>query len=312
MKLHQLEIFECVTRHQSVTKAAHELHMSQPAVSLQLKLLEEECGRQLYCRTRYGIAMTDEGRAFLSAVRPILAQMEKLEIEFTAKTRPSRSESLSIAANNTLSSTIVPRAVSEFSECYPNVRFVLDIAHSDQIEKRILGSEVEVGLITRPNNWGQIFYEPYEEHETVAFVPKNSRLHKGTMSLADLTSHPLVVKKDCPSVQELESRGFDVMISLQCNARESVKMAVKKGLGIGLLFDVPMESDLELDDMRIINVPELREIRHRSYIIYPRGAKLSPNARNFVATLRQMKSRPVPIPGESRDEASGLAAAEIP
>jgi len=310
MKLHQLEIFESVTRHQSVTNAARELHMSQPAVSLQLKLLEEECGRQLYSRTRYGIAMTDEGRAFLAAIRPILAQMEKLQIEFTNNTRPVRSECLSIAANNTLSSTIVPRAVSAFSDLYPNVKFVLDIAHSDLIEKRIINGDVEVALITRPNNWGQICYEPYEEHETVAFVPKDSYLDTGTMSLADLTSHPLVVKKGCPCVQELESRGFDLKISLQCNARESVKMAVKKGLGIGLLFDVPTESDLELDDMRIMNVPELREIRHQSYVIYPRGSKLSPNARNFLETLRQLKIRSSANPLNCQDDALGLVTVE--
>lgn len=299
MKLHQLEIFESVARHQSVTNAAHELHMSQPAVSLQLKVLEQECGQQLYYRTSYGIALTDRGRAFLNAAFPILAQVEKLHADFTTRKRPDQPECLSLAANNTLSSTIVPRAVSAFSDRHPNVRLLLDIAHSGEIERRVLSAEYEVALITRPTNSPEIFYEPYEEHETVAFVPKNSQLYKETMSLADLTSHPLVVKKGCPCIQELDRRGFSLTISLQCNARESVKMAVKRGLGIGLLFDLPSESDLEQDEMGIINVPEMREIRHQSYLIYRRGRKLSPNARNLVETLRGMKSRPGSVPKDA-------------
>ena len=85
MTLHQLRIFEAVARHLNITRASQELHMSQPAVLQQLKLLEEQCGARFVVRTNQGVELTERGRAFLSAIRPIVARVENVESLFKIK-----------------------------------------------------------------------------------------------------------------------------------------------------------------------------------------------------------------------------------
>jgi DNA-binding transcriptional LysR family regulator len=290
MKLHQLEIFECVSRHLNFTSAASELHISQPAVSSQLKLLEEEYGTPFYKRTNHGVEMTEKGEAFLRAVRPILLQIQKLQSDFKTRDKSKRASSLAVATNNTLSATIMPRAIAAFRQRHPKVKLLLEIMHSDAIERRILESEIEVALITRPSHSENFIYEPYEEHETAAFVHNDSAVSGRRMTLGELTRHPLVVKTGCPCVRELKKRGLELTIALECNAREAVKMAVKRGLGIGMLFNPPKDSDLAKDGMRLINVPELKKLKHNSFLVYGRHSKLSSVGRDFVEILQEIRT----------------------
>jgi DNA-binding transcriptional LysR family regulator len=90
MTLHQLRIFESVTRHLNITRASKELHMSQPAVSQQLKLLERQLAERLIVRTRHGVELTEQGRAFLDAVRPIIAQANKVATTFMVKSKAKK------------------------------------------------------------------------------------------------------------------------------------------------------------------------------------------------------------------------------
>ena len=79
MTLHRLKIFECVVRYLNITKASATLHMSQPSVSQQLKLLEEEFGKKFFTRVSQGVELTAEGKEFFDAIRPMLAEAENLE-----------------------------------------------------------------------------------------------------------------------------------------------------------------------------------------------------------------------------------------
>src|SRR5262245_14976780 len=90
MTLHQLRIFESVARHLNVTRASKELHMSQPAVSQQLKFLERQFRERLIVRTRQGLKLTEQGRAFLNAVEPIIAQADRIEINFRIKSNEKK------------------------------------------------------------------------------------------------------------------------------------------------------------------------------------------------------------------------------
>jgi DNA-binding transcriptional LysR family regulator len=85
MTLHQLRIFESVARHLNITRASKELHMSQPAVSQQLKILQRQFAHKLIVTTRHGVKLTEQGQAFLDAVRPIIEQADRIEITFRIK-----------------------------------------------------------------------------------------------------------------------------------------------------------------------------------------------------------------------------------
>jgi len=96
MTLHQLRIFESVARHLNVTRASQELHMSQPAVSQQLKLLEQQYGARFVVRIGQGVGLTERGRAFLDAIKPIIAKVEEVESTFKVKSNEKRSSFLTV------------------------------------------------------------------------------------------------------------------------------------------------------------------------------------------------------------------------
>src|SRR5262245_38115070 len=87
MTLHQLRIFECVVRHLNITKASVALHISQPSVSQQLKLLEEEFGTRFFMRLNQGVELTAEGDEFFNAIQPLLTEAEHLEKRFKSSSR---------------------------------------------------------------------------------------------------------------------------------------------------------------------------------------------------------------------------------
>jgi len=107
MTLHQLKIFAAVARHLSITKASEELGMSQPAVSHQLKLLEEEFEKSFYFSSNIGVQLTREGQIFLSKTAPILAKVGEVETSFKPKQQQHKPDSLIVGGNHTLSVTLL-------------------------------------------------------------------------------------------------------------------------------------------------------------------------------------------------------------
>jgi DNA-binding transcriptional LysR family regulator len=169
MTLHQLRIFECVVRHLSVTKASMELHLTQPSVSQQLKLLEEEFGRKFFVRLNQGMELTSEGKEFFNAILPLLAQADNLEKRFKTTGNTNDRGLLIVGGSRNVSGEILPKLLMAFKERHPSAQFVLETDHSPAIEKRLVASEFDIGLITNPSYRTEIIYEPYEEMELVAF-----------------------------------------------------------------------------------------------------------------------------------------------
>ncbi|HEX9743745.1 MAG TPA: LysR family transcriptional regulator [Nitrospiraceae bacterium] len=290
MKLNQLRIFEAVARHHNVTNAAKELRLSQPAVSLQLKCLEQEYGSKFYLRTNHGVELTPQGKSFLQAIRPVLAQLDRIEVKFRERKKKQKTNVLSIGGNNTICATVFPKVFMAFRERYPDVDLLVETAGNRTVEDYLRDGKVEVALITGPSYAPTNVYEAYEMHRAVAFVPPEHPLAGCTLELQELATHPLVVKKESTSIVEIVRRGYELKIVLQCESAEAVKIAVQSGLGVGLLFSGRVAGEIAKGELRAINVPELEEITRQSFIMYARNKPLSASAENFIQTLRSMRT----------------------
>jgi LysR family transcriptional regulator, low CO2-responsive transcriptional regulator len=287
MKLHQLKIFEAVAHHLSVTNAADALNMSQPAVSLQLKLLEKEYGTTFYERNKHGMKLTAQGLKFLLAVRPILDHVTKLESEFDVRKRKSQTDILNIGANHTFSVILLPEIIVEFKKSHPETTIVAKTASNNDMEEEVVNGEVDIALITHATFSPHCTYEAYGELEVVAFVRADSPLGTGSMSLAELTQNPLIVRRGSAILQEFTRSGYKLNLALQCDATEAVKIAIRSGLGVGLLFRPRIGAELERHEFRIIDVPELKTMNTKSFIVYDRRRGLSHIARDFVEELHR-------------------------
>jgi DNA-binding transcriptional LysR family regulator len=283
MTLHQIRIFVTVARHLNVTKAARELKISQPALSRQLKVLEQEYGAVFYVKTNKGVGLTEQGRAFLEAIRPLLTQSENVERSFKTDL-DARKHSLAVGGSRTLSVTVLPEILMAFKQTYPWVKVVLDTHDSWRVEQGVLNSETEIGLIINASYSPLLTYEAYGEHELAAFVCSKRPFGQSRMTLEELTKVPLVVKTGCRSLGEFSKRGYKPNLAMECRANECVKTAVRKGIGVGILFRESVEDD---QDLKIINVPELKTVEAKSYIIWDKYKPLTLLAQAFLQLLRE-------------------------
>ena len=290
MTLHQLRIFECVGTVSNITKASEILHTSQPSVSQQLKLLEEEFGAKFFARQSQGVELTYEGKQFLDAVKPILTQAELVEKTFKRNPNGNRTVLLKIGGSNNVSADVLPHLLMTFKQTHPLVQFTLETNDSAVIEKRVLNSEVEIGLITNPSYRSEIVYQPYEEMQVVAFcLPVNPVAGK-TLSLRELAQLPLVVRTGGRIEHALSSHRQLVNISVRCEASAAVKAAVGLGMGVGVLYRNAVASRVASGTLKLIDVPELKEMGVQSFIIFHKRRPIAPVAAEFLEMLRRRDS----------------------
>jgi DNA-binding transcriptional LysR family regulator len=287
MTLHQLRIFDAVARHLNITNASAELHMSQPAVTHQLKLLEQRYGGQFYRKTGQGIALTESGVSFLAAIRPILNEVANFERQYD-RTIEKRQGSLKIGGTHSLCITVLPEVIMAFKQTHPATQFTLETDDSRVIEEQISTASIDVALITHPSYKPNLSVEPHQKLEVVAFASASSPLGGKTMSLSELAQLPLVIRKDSKILKEL-LLGYKPTIAVLCKDSAAVQAAVQKGMGVGILTGDSIKNSIESGSLIRLNVPELKKIALQSFIVFDQQKPLSPIAKDFLNLLRNRK-----------------------
>lgn len=294
MTLHQLKIFAAAARHLNLKKASRELRISQPSVSYQLKLLQEECQTKLYRKIGRGIQLTEEGRIFLLDAELILLQVEKLIGKFSSNLTERKAEFLTVGGSRNPSTSFVPTLLGVFKKTHPEVEITLRTDTSLAIEHLVLNSEVDIAVVTNPSKSPPLICEPCRQEQVVIFASRRHPLAKREkLTLAELSAAPFIIKRgteDAPSMSEqilkqVEKGGLKLNIIMRCDSPEVVKAAVKTGIGLGLSYRDILEPDIR-GDLKVIKVPELKT-QVNSFIIYHKDRPLSPNAQEFLTLLRE-------------------------
>lgn len=292
MTINQLKIFDAVARHLNVTKAAREIRISQPTASKQLRLLEDEFGLKFHLRIGQGIRLTEDGLLFWNTVRPILQQIQNLGKTFRTGVRQARF--LRVAGTESPSISLLPEALKAFKLTHPDVQPVLRTSGSDAIEQLVLNYGVEIGFINNPSYHPQIITQPLRSEEVMAVVSTRHPLaKKATLSQEEFAEVPLVIRTGGRIARQLEQRGFKLNIVMECESSEIVKAAVRSGIGIGLLYRDIVEPDLRTGYLKTIEIPELKTIDVKSFIIYHKGIPLSPAAKDFLTLLPHWPRKPI-------------------
>ena len=293
MTLHQLRIFECVVRHLNITKASVALHISQPSVSQQLKLLEEEFGTRFFMRLNQGVELTAEGDEFFNAIQPLLTEAEHLEKRFKSSSRENDTTPLIVGGSHNVSVNVLPKLLMAFKERHPSVQFILETNESRKIETRLLNSEAEIALITNPSHRAELMYESYEEMELVAFCLPTNPLARKKLTLKELAECPLVLRGGGRLEKVLTNLGYRMNVVLRCEASTTVKAAVRMGMGVGILYRNAIASRVAKGNLKIINVPELKEMGIKSFVVYDKRKPLAPMAQEFLQILREKAKLPI-------------------
>lgn len=294
MNLNQLRTFVCASRHRNLSNAALELGMSQPAVSLQMKKLEDEFGVKLYRASNRGIELTQMGHNFADSVRPLIEKLDHIERDLKLSSASAKAKLLTIGGTHTLTETVLLHRLVGFRKLYPDIRINIETGGSGEIEDQVRNSNIDIGLISGPSHFRECEYEEFGNQEMVAFVARDHPLDGHTLTLAQLMDEPLVTKKDGTCVKRLLNWGHKPNIALECGAADAVKAAVMKGLGVGLLFRARIEHDINRGDLGLIKVPELLRLSRKSFIVYKKNKRLSKAGLDFLADLKRQSEADTP------------------
>lgn len=292
MTLHQLRIATAVAKHLSITKVSQELHISQPAVSLQVRLLEEEYGIRLYEKNGRGIQLTQEGKKFIDSVEQILLRVDNLENEYKGILTAPNHDSLTIGGCYFASENILPVVLKAFKKTHLDAQLFIETKSPALIEDLVLKSKVDIALIVNPSFFPSIAYESYREEKLVAVISTHHPLaRRKKLSITELCEVPLVIKHPRrgpgiagPLFKALERQGIATTIELQCETAMATKAAIKAGLGLGILLGKHVEPDIQRGELKVVKIPQLNRTI-MTYIIYYKERTLAPAAKDFLALL---------------------------
>jgi DNA-binding transcriptional LysR family regulator len=294
MELQQLKIFAAVARHRNITKAAYELHTSQPALSKQLKKLEDTYDVRLLTRSAVGVDLTPEGVEFLKYVEPILQSLDNLERRFLKRAAIAAAPAVRVGAGYALSASLLPEVVEKFRREYPSVELILRSNVGTVLERMLIKDSLDLIITSLPPDRPELAFEPCMKIDIVAVAARGYSLPKhNTLKLKDLENLPLVVHSNPDQrgmtetfLRELRAQGIKPKILLRCDSPEAIKAAVLRKLGVGIIYYDVVREGLErriFKSVRIAGFPSEAE----SYVVYHKQRPLSLSGEAFLKILRR-------------------------
>jgi LysR family transcriptional regulator, transcriptional activator of the cysJI operon len=266
----RLVVFRRVAEQLSFRKAAEELYLTQPAVSLQIKALEEDLGVQLFDRTGTRIKLTAAGSVLLKYSERASSLLAKAEQDIAALSGEHAGH-LALGASTTIAQYVLPSLLGEFSRAYPRVHATLISGNTEQIVEAVEGQRIDLGLIEGPARSRGVKVEPFLKDELVLIA---STAHEWTelasISSADLCAAPLLVREHGSGTRRvlemaLERQGVKqsaLHIVMELDSTEAIKSAVEAGLGIGFVSRWAIAKDVRLNrSFKIVKVDSLNTQR---------------------------------------------------
>jgi DNA-binding transcriptional LysR family regulator len=298
MTFRQLELLASVAKHRSITQTAREFRVSQPAVSQQLKRLQDELGAILVKKNGKGIEITENGFSADKEGRLILSLVDGLKKKFLKSPESTTAASLTLAGGHVLSTSLLPALLARFSKTHPAAKLTLRTGNSREIEELILASKVDLAVITRPTFSTFLQTEPFRAETLTAFVSHRHPLAKRkTIEASDLPRVSLVVRVGRQGETPMEDRfrslgpkGSNLKIAMRCESPESLKEAVRNGVGVGVLPHEIIKRELARGEFKTVRLAGI-DLTGQNYIVYSKERPLSKPAQDFLALLRAERLR---------------------
>ena len=289
MTINQLKIFDLAAKYSNLTRVARELRISQPSITKQLKALEEDYGVKLYTRSVQGIKLTTLGQRFRDAIKPILLQLHDVENLLSNHVGKGKTSSLTIAAGESPSVSLMPGLFKAFKQTHPKVQLFLRTGDLETLEQVLATDEVEIAITTTLPLDNRFISESFFSAEVVAVAASTSPLSKRkNYNLQELSTVPVISKVGRRISSYIEQQaGIKLNIVLVCESVEAVKAAVMADIGMGFLYRNTVLAELQSDNLREIKLPLKKHLNIKWYTMYKKKRVLSSSAKDFLALLDQ-------------------------
>ena len=290
--MHQLKVFEAAARHGSFTRAAEELFLTQPTVSMQIKQLTKSVGLPLFEQVGKRLFLTEAGRELFATCREIFNVISQFEIT-VADLKGLKQGSLRLAVITT-AKYIIPRLLGPFCELYPGIDVSLQVTNHEGILERMTANLDDLYIMSQLPEHLDIQFQPFLENPLVVFAPVNHPLSTETnISLERLAQEPFIMREPGSGTRRaiqslLEENGIKVKVKLELGSNEAIKQAIAGGLGISVLSRHTLLSDAH--QFSILDAQHF-PIKRTWYIVHPSGKQLSIVARTYYEYLLEAAKR---------------------
>ena len=250
----RLQVFHTVARLLSFTKAAESLHMTQPAVTFQVRQLEEYFNTRLFDRTHNRISLTDAGKRvyeYADQIFELYAKMDNAVRDMTGEI----SGVLIIGASTTIAEYMLPSLLGDFKKKYPDVNVHLKVSNSDGIVSMVENNDIDLGVVEAPVLNKNLVVENCRNDRLVAIVPPQHELsNQRQVKLKDLLKYAYIAREEGSGTREvieeyLSSAGLkpsDVHVAMELGSPEAIKGAVEAGMGVSIVSEVTINKELKL------------------------------------------------------------------
>ena len=276
MTFRYLRIFEAVCRHMSITRAAQELYLSQPSVSLAIGELEKKYEVRLFDRIGKKLYLTPAGEELLGYARPLLSQIDDMEQHLRSGARKSI---LRVGVSMTVGSCLLPACAEQLAGDYPDIRVEALVERTSLIEQKVLENELDIGFVEGLPKAPQLIISPFAEDElAVVCAPDSALLRRGAIRCADLASIPLLLREKGSGTRAVvdnltDMQGVTLKPLWESMSTLALISGAKRGLGAAILPLRIVQKDLDRGELAILPVEDVQwkrqffRIQHRNKIL---------------------------------------------
>jgi DNA-binding transcriptional LysR family regulator len=290
VSLRQLQIFDAISRQGSFTRAAEQLFLTQPTVSMQIKKLEEGVGLPLFEQIGKQVHLTDAGKVLREHTRQILESFANLEMEM-ADLQGLKTGILRLAVVTT-AKYFAPRALGRFCERYPGVDVELKVTNRERLLERMAGNVDDLYIMGRPPESEDVVFEPYMANPLVVLAPRSHPLaNEKNIDPVRLADYPMIMRERGSGTRMavenfFQERGIPLKIRMELGSNEAIKHAIDANLGISVLSRHTLALEGEDGRLTVLDVQGF-PIPWQWCVGYVKGKRLSVIAKTFLAFLKE-------------------------
>lgn len=284
LTLRQLRAFSSVSRLLSFTKAAEDLNLSQPAVSMQVKQLEGQIGQPLFEQMGKKIYLTEAGREVYHYSKAIMGEIDNMEAAL-ASLQGIEHGSLKISVATT-AHYFAPKLLSIFYGRFPGVDVRLDVTNRETLLNQLSENVVDMVIMGQPPRGIEVESSVFMENPLVVITPPEHPFNKErSISVDRLSEETFIVREKGSGTRSAMERFFKhhkmkLKTGMEVSSDEAIKQSVQAGLGLGIMSRDATKMELELGRLSIPDVLHFPIVRHW-YVVHRKGKRLSPVAQAF-------------------------------
>ena len=299
----RLQVFHTVAKQLSFTKAAELLFMTQPAVTFQVKQLEEHFNTRLFERSHGKISLTPAGELALDYAERILNMSGEMEARISELTGQV-SGPLLIGASTTIAEYMLPRLLGEFKRLHPETQARLTVANSETIENKVADHTLDMGLIESPSHHPNLVTQVCCEDELVMIcAPFSDLANLVSANPKQVANHPYISRESGSGTRECIDDFFkmngvsldEINIVMELGSREAIKGAVAAGLGIAVVSSTTVAKEVKLGELVAIALDP--PLRRQLSLVYPQEkfrSKLLQSFLDFLESSPLIKEYAIP------------------